>query len=494
MKINKIVLCFSSMLMVSCTLGPDYKRPPIYKDERFAQSLNLQTQEQELEVKRDWYKQFQDENLNYLIDLSLKQSPNVNIAIQKMHEARASLKIAEVKMLPIANLDGNYNYAKDSKNYGIPLSTDYYETGLDASWEIDIWGSGRRLEESEQALYEGMKANLNNVLLSLTAEVANNYVNLRTAQEQLKFLEQNLLLQKSIYKTVEDKYNVGLADDITYNQAKYSVESVAAQIPAMKTEIENYKNALSILSGHLPQELEKWLAPQKSLINKRFNYPLMQMYNLPVDVVRNRPDVRMVEQNLISQNALVGEAIAQLFPSVSISGFFGFQSSKIPGLVGSSNWTYNYSPAISLPLLNWGELSNNVELQKYKTLENFYTYQNSLLNAASDIKNSFTNIEQEYLRNENLRNSVKAQKKVTSLNIEKYQQGLIEFSDILTSQQNLISAQTSLIESNGNIYKGIISFYKSIGGGYQISPPIEEEKCSKCLLSTNNRSAERTIW
>lgn len=469
MKTNKVILCFSTMLLISCTLGPDYKRPEVYKNERIAKSLNLNNSAKEIKISRDWYKQFNDKTLDKLVELSLLQNTDINIAIQKMHQARAALRVAEVKMFPKINLDGSYNYVKDSQSYGIPISTDYYQNGLDASWEIDIWGAGRRLTESQMALYQSAAADLNNVLLSLTAEVVSNYINLRSTQHQLLFMKQNLLLQKNIYKMVHDKYKAGLADDISFNQAKYAVENVNAQIPALKTQEENYKNILAVLTGNLPGELEKWLSPQKSLINKKFIYPLANIYNFPVEVIRNRPDVRAAEESLISQNALVGEAITKLFPNISISGFFGFQSSKIPGLIGSSNWTYNYSPALSIPLINWGELSNNVELQKYKTLENFYMYQKSLQNAAADIKNSFTNLEQEYTRNEKLRNTVIAQKQVSDLSLEKYKQGLLEFSEVLTSQQNLISAQISLIVSNAEIYKGINSFYKAIGGGYSIS-------------------------
>ncbi len=483
---NSWIAIFSAILMSSCTLGPDYHRPQVYKDESFAKSLNLQTQAPKMEIKKDWYKQFQDDSLNKLIEISLHSSPNVNVAVQRLHEARASLNIAQVKMLPKVNANGSYNYVKDSQSYGIPLSTDYYQTGLDASWEIDIWGSGRRLSESQEALYKGAAANLDNVLLSLTAEVANNYISMRSLQDQLAFMQDNLNLQQDIYEMVEAKHKAGLADDIALNQARYALEDVNSQIPVLKTGIENYKNALSVLSGKLPGELETWLQPQKSLIRKKINYPLAQIYNLPVSVVRNRPDVRAVEQNLIAQNALVGQAMAQLFPSVSLSGFFGFQFSKIHGLVDSSNRTYSYSPAISLPLLNWGELSNNVELQKYKTLENFYLYQSSLLNAAADIKNAFTNIEEEYKHNDSLRRQVISQKEVAALTLEKYRQGLVAFDDVLTSRQNLISSQRALIASNGDIYAGITAFYKAIGGGYEA--PVEKTKektCAACSVAAD---------
>lgn len=310
-------------------------------------------------------------------------------------------------------------------------------------------------------------SNLDNVKLTLTAEIANNYFNLRRAQEQLRISERNLKLQQDIYELVKAKNEAGLADDVALNQSRYIVETTQALIPQLKAQLEAYRNALAILVGKLPGELNADVEDaSRNLVRRRFDYDIQQLYNLPVSVIRNRPDVRITEQQLVAQNAKIGQAIAELFPSVSISGFLGYQSRNLSSLISSSHDMYSISPAIGLPLFHWGQLSENVELQKSATREKMYQYQSALLNAAAEIRNAVVALEQEYERNSSSNEAVTAQKKVASLTLEKYKQGLIDFSDVLTSQQNLLESENTLIASNAAIYQNIVTFYKAVGGGY----------------------------
>ena len=244
------------------------------------------------------------------------------------------------------------------------------------------------------------------------------------------------------------------------------------QIPELETSVAAYQNALDILIGQLPGQLDAMLQnPEQNLVAKPYKFDLQQLYDLPISVVRERPDVREAEEQLIAQNAKIGQAIAKLFPNVSISGFWGYQSQKLSNLISHKHDMYSYSPAISLPLFHWGALVNNVELEKSATSEQMQLYKSVLLTAVGDIRNATTALSKETERNISATAAETAQQQVADLTLEKYKQGLIEFSDVLTSQQNLLSAQTSRIESNAAIYKDIISFYKSVGGGYTIDIP-----------------------
>ena len=462
---NKFILLASVAFISSCSVGPDYKRPQFFGSDAISESLNLSGQTQN--INKTWYQQFNDPFLNTLIARGLENSPTLGVAIEKLRQARQSLRINAVQNLPTLDAGGSYNYSKDSMNYGVPVSSDYYQLGLDASWEIDIWGGGRRLTESSLALVRAAGASLDNVRLTLTAEIATNYINLRQAQEQLRIAKQNLELQQSIYDLVNDKYKVGLTDDISLNQASYIVKNTEMQIPEIESSVAAYQNALAILIGQLPGQLDIMLQnPEQNLVANPIEFDLQQLYNLPVSVVRERPDVRAAEEQLIAQNAKIGQAVAKLFPNVSISGFLGYQSQKLSNLISHKQDIYSYSPAISLPLFHWGALVNNVELEKSVTAEQMQLYKSSLLTAVGDIRNATTSLSKETERNISAAAAEAAQQQVADLTLEKYKQGLIEFSDVLTSQQNLLSAQTSHIESNSAIYKDIISFYKSVGGGY----------------------------
>lgn len=464
---RKIIGVFSVFLLLSCTVGPDYQRPEFYSDESIKNSLKLEPVKYST-VSLEWYKQFNDPLLDALVAASLQHNPNVGAAVERLRQARQNFKINKFSMFPTLDADGSYHFVKDSISYGIPISTDYFQAGLDASWELDIWGGGTRLNESTLALVNAAGANLNNVRLTLTAEVASNYISMRQTQEQLKISKDNQKLQQQIFDLVKEKYDLGLTDDIVLNQSRYLLENTNAQIPALEAAESAYKNSLAILTGKLPGSLENRLAAiQPNLVAEPFKYDLQKLYQLPIDVIRNRPDVQVAEQNLIADNAQIGEAIAKLFPSVSISGFLGYQADKIPGLVSSHNSMYSYAPVINLPLFHWGALENNVELQKAKKDEALKLYQASILTAANDIRNSTVKLEKEYKSNVSAHQAWKSQKEVSDLMLDKYQQGLVDFSEVLTSQQNLLSSQTAYLNSNALIYQDIISFYKATGGGYR---------------------------
>ena len=460
-----------AFLLASCTVGPNYQRPQIYRDEEISKNLGLNPA-QRTAVAKDWYKQLNDPVLNELVALSLKDSPNVKVAVQKLHQARNEFDINVFNFFPMIDVDGSYHYNKPSRKIGYTIDTDYYQTGLDASWELDIWGGGRRLNESQQALMKAAAADLNNVYVSLAAETAADYITLRSLQVQLKIAEQNLELQQKIYDIVKRKNEVGLEDNVALNQAKYAIESTRTLIPDLQQNISEARNALAILTGRLPGQLDELLVDHnKNLVRRRFDFELEKIYEQPASVIRNRPDVQVAEQQLIAQNALVGHEISKLFPNVSLSGFLGFQALEVSGLVGHKTFMYTYSPAVTLPLLHWGQLQNQVELQKNVTLEYFYRYQNSILSAAEEVKNAMTSIGNEYQKNISAYEAASSQKKATMLILKKYKHGLIEFNDVLGAEQNLLSAQNNLAASNGKIYQTIIAYYKAIGGGYAHNAP-----------------------
>ncbi len=470
---SKYLPLFSLCLLTCCTVGPDYRKPEYFKDSSLAESLQIKNTN-EFRVNKDWYKQFNDVVLNHLVDRGLMESPNIKIAISKLRQARQTLRINSVSYLPTLDIDGSYQKAQNARSLGVPLISDYYQLGMDASWEIDIWGGGRRLSESSMALLRAASADLNNVRLSLIAEIANNYIKLRSAQEQERIAKNNLKIQEDIYSLVKNKYNAGLTDNIALNQSLYIVETTREQIPTLEIEIENYRNALSVLVGKLPGSINALVdETATNLVSRRFDFDLSKLHDLPVSVVRNRPDVQAVEQRLISQNAQIGVAVAKLYPNVNIGGFLGWQSPNLGHLIGSNTDMYTLSPAIKLPLFHFGALNNNVLLQKYLTEEQSRQYHSTLLTAASEIRNAMVAVEKEYQANLSAHTVMNSQQKVADLTIEKYKQGLVEFSEVLTSQQNLLAAQQSFIESNAKIYTNLVSFYKAVGGGQN------EHSCQK---------------
>ncbi len=456
----------SLLAAASCTVGPDYERPVFFDDAQLSRALSAE-QGNSLPVSVLWYRQFEDRTLNSLVERALAGSPNVQIAVQKLKQARYTLMINEAEFLPRLNAAGGYDYNYLANGKKLPRTVeDYYKVGLDASWEIDIWGGGRRLNEESRALMRAAADNLVNVMLSMTAEVANDYIGLRTAQEQLRITKENLRLQQDIYQTVKEKYDNGLADDAALNQAEFAVQTTKALLPALEQQEESYKNALAVLLGELPGSLPELEKDKNNLIGRSFFFHVDNLYNYPVSSVRSRPDVRMAENVLIAKNAAIGQAVADLFPNVSISGVLGWQAKHFSGLGSSSAAAYGFAPAVSMPLFNFGQLINQVKLNEEIKEEYVYLYQNTLLGAVEEVKNATVSVRKEYERYQALNKSVRNMKQVLSSMRDKYKEGLIEFSDMLVTEQNLLEAQNNLAASGGSIYHNIIGFYKAVGGGY----------------------------
>ena len=456
-----------SSILASCSVGPDYKQPQFFSSSDLQRSLHLSDQNQNLMVDLEWYKSFDDVVLNHLVARGLNESPNVETAIAKLRQARQNLRINAVKFMPQIDAAGSYHKAQNPVSYGVPLTNAYYQTGLDASWEIDIWGGGRRLSESSAALLKAAVANLQNVQLSLTAEIATDYVTLRQYQKQLSIARRNLKLQQDIFTQVKDKHHAGLADDLSFNQARYLVENTRSSIPELEKNVSAYQNSLSVLVGQLPENYETLLSENANdLLSKTQPLDITSIYNLPLSVVRKRPDVQVAEQQLIAQNAQIGVAIAQLYPSVNLTGFLGWQAASLGHLITPHTDMYSLSPAINLPLFHFGALVNNVELQKYLTQEQLAQYKSTLLNAALEIRNSMVGLEKESARTASAAQALSAQQQVADLTLIKYKQGLIAFSEVLEAQQNLLTAQNTYITANAEVYREVVAFYKAVGGGY----------------------------
>lgn len=461
----RYILLSSAVFLVSCTVGPDYTRPDIYEDTMIARSLRLKGGQSA--ICQNWYEQFNDEKLNQLITHALNSSPSVQIGIEKLRQARSIAAINRTEFLPMLNANAKYDWARASKNIGLSADTNYLQLGFDASWEADIWGAGRRLNEQSLAQFQEAVYNLRNIKVVLTAETAGTYFRLKTVQEQLRIAKNNLSLQQDIYQTVKQKFDAGIADTAAYNQAKFVVETTKALIPQLEYQIEAYKNALAVLVGTLPDELPVNVSDnRKNPVNTAYKFDTKKLYALPVEIIRSRPDVQASERALAAQNAAIGQAVAQLYPDISISALFGVQSKSGSKLFNSDSKAYGYIPSAALPLFNWGKLQNNVELQKQIRAETLQNYRQAILQAAEELGNAIQAVKSEYERNRAQQNAVYNMREVITSMREKYDNGLIEFSDLLKSEQDLLEAQTTLAESNGLIYQNIIAFYKATGGGY----------------------------
>ena len=454
----------ASMLLSACTVGPDYQKQDVFENTQIVQSLKLQSTG--LKISQKWYLDFHDENLNTLIAEALSSNTDVLTSVEKLKQARTLIKIAQAQYLPMFNASGGYDYAKASKNIGLSADTNYFSAGFDADWELDIWGKGRRLSEQRKAEFDSAYYTLQNIKNLVTAEVAASYFNLKSLEEQQKIALHNLKLQQDIYKTLEEKYQSGIADESAYRQSAYLVAKTKSLIPSLETQIQAQKNALATLTGNLPNTIDHLLKTQINPIQKAHQYNIKNLTDLPVDIVRTRPDVKAMEMAMVSQNAAIGQAVANLYPNISLSALFSFQATNLSDLFSASSQAYGYNPSAVLPVFHWGALQNAVRLEKEKLSETYQNYRKTLLACIEELANAIIALQAEYQTNRAARNATYNLTKAYHAMKQKYDSGLIEYSSLLEIQQDLLQSQTALAQSDGAIFNKIIAFYKATGGGY----------------------------
>ena len=454
----------------ACKMGPDYEQPQFFTHTELQKALNTSTQESNHFTP----KELNDSTLDTLINKTLKNNPTLKQALWRLRGTRASLSIAQAGLFPTFDVAAQYSDIKNSKNMGQLLTEDYYQAGLDATWELDLFGSQQRRIEAENANLKSTLYTVQNTALSLTAETARIYIQTRTLQELVHQTKENIRLQKELTALVKDKKLSGLASTLSLEQALYLLKNTSATLTELEYQLSESKNSLALIVGELPGNLNDLLKKDKnSLITRPFNFDLKEITKISAEVLRYRPDVRAAEENLIAQNALLGAAIADMFPKISLSALLGLESLTWGKLWKKDSLTHTITPSITAPIFHFGALKENVNLQKALKEEYILAYQQALLQAANEIKNAIISLYQENQHYLLLKETYNHANTVAKLMQDKYKNGLIDYTDVLEAEQNRLQAQIQMIKSAGALYTNLIRFYKAIGGEF-IKPNKKE--------------------
>lgn len=416
------------------------------------------------EMLASWWDSLGDETLTELIMLALNNNRDLASARSKVTEARAALGISKSAVLPWLDNKDSWTRARSSANStGTGQAVSVYRLGLDASWEIDIFGGRRQDIKASTATLEAQYAALHNSWVSLSSEVAVNYLSLRTLQERLRIAEANLVLQEDNLGMLQSQYDSGLADALALSQAQYVYEQTKASIPTIRTSIEQSLNALSILTGTVPGGLELVLGEYKPLpvLNGAEN-----LIGIPADYLRQRPDIRMAERQFIAQIARTKSARADMWPKITFVGSIGLESISTGSIFSGASKAFSFGPAITLPIFHAGAIRNNIRVQTARQEQALATYEQTVLGAVAEVRNSLTANAQERLRNDSLRAGVEAAQTAYEVAGDKYKNGLTDFYNVLDAQRSLLSLQESLAISDGQVLSNLVGLYKALGGGW----------------------------
>ena len=453
------------LILSACMLGPEYQRPEFFDNVQLEKVLDLKTPS----IKHLPFgpEDFHDSKLNELIQEAIENAPDIRTALVRLRASRAAKLAAISTLFPSVDATEQHTDQVLGDNMGLIPNENNYQVGISIAWEIDLFGKKRREIEAASLTEKQMILTLENVMVLVVSEISSIYVSLRTNQYLLEQTKSDLKIQQELARLTHDKYKSGLSNAIDVNQADYQVSTTQSNIPKLETQIEGYENALAVLLGKPAGSLQKELASSKdNLIKQPFKYSFQKLFKLPVEVVRYRPDVLAAEQALRIQNAHVGEAIANLFPTISLSAFLGFESIHFDNLFEDKSHAHSYRTSIAAPIFHFGGLWQNIKIEEANMEEAMITYEKKLLQATKEIKDILVGLQKMKERHKNLEKAWQKMDVAANLARNRYESGLIDYFQVLDAEERRIAAQAALISSCGDLYQNILNFYKSIGGQF----------------------------
>jgi multidrug efflux system outer membrane protein len=455
----------SAGLLAGCSVGPNYHRPnaalPAAWTEAGAGATNTGAQ------LATWWKTLNDPTLDSLIERAVRTNYDLEIAAARVRAARALRGAAIADFFPTVGASGSLTTARRSANaLTTPvtlLDTDTYQAGFDASWELDVFGGRRRALQAATADLQTIEEDRRNVLVSLLAEVARNYVELRGTQRRLVIARENLTAQQEVLSITQLRSDKGLASELDVAQAKALLASTKSQLPSLETAVKQSVHRLSVLLGQPPGALGAELAGDAPIPAAPPEVPA----GLPADLLRRRPDVRSSERQLAAATARIGVAAAEFLPKFSLTGAGGFQSLDAGNLISPASKFWSAGPSVRWRLLEYPRLKAQLKAQTAVQEQALAQFNQTVLLALEEVENALVACGKEKERYQSLSDSVEASRRALELANELYAKGLGEFLNVLDAERSLYQAQDALAQSQRTMTQNVIALYKALGGGWE---------------------------
>ena len=418
------------------------------------------------DILGQWWKRFNDPVLEELVASAVTNNRSYLMAVKRLEAKNFELLGSYAAFLPKFSLGGGwgrYHYNENASSSGVHNHYQAQQAALDGNWEIDIFGGSRRNTEAALALAEAAGWTVADAWVSLTTQIGENYINLRTTQERLAVARTNLALQSETYEILKSRLESGIGDELAVNQCAYVVEQTRAAIPTILAQEETLMNAIEILAGTVPGELHGKL--KSAEIKRDWLLAPQKVDEIPLDLLRGRPDVKAAERALAAQTAYIGIAKAQWFPKLFVSGQVGLKSSGSVRLFEKDSFFATLGPAVSWPIFQGGAIYANVKATEAKMDEAALGYQLAVESAYGEIRNAYSAYSQEYHRYQALTSAVKAATDAVAISQDLYRNGLKDFNNVLDAQRSRLQLEEAHVISRGQITLKLIQLYRSLGGG-----------------------------
>ena len=458
----RLVLC---MLLLS--LGVNAQNPNEYLNRPLPDNWmeNDAMFQQILPVEDHWWRVFGDATLDSLIDLAVEQNPDVLMAINRMEMAKANLRMAQSGYFPSFTLEGGWTRQQTSGNTGngVPQGwNNHFQGTVNMSWQVDVFGTIRMKVKAQKESFAASREEYNATMVSLCAEVASAYFNLREMQQELDVLRRNAVSQEAVVKITEVRYNTGLVSKLDVAQAKSVYYSTLASIPSTEAGVIQYINSLAVLLGLYPQDVAETLSNPQSLPD----YMEPVGVGVPGMLLLRRPDVRAAERQVHAQAALLGATKLDWLPTFFLNGSFGYASNELRNLTRRNSMTWSIAPSMSWNLFDGGKSLNEERLQRAQLDETINQFNMTVLTAVQEVDNAMSAYRNSIKQIVVCREMLNQGKEAFNLSIDLYKQGLTPFQNVLDAQRSLLTYENTLVKAKGNSLVCLVQMYQALGGGW----------------------------
>ncbi|MEM7175207.1 MAG: efflux transporter outer membrane subunit [Chlamydiota bacterium] len=456
------------LLIASCAVGPDYKTPTIVMPNSFSEESaanDLATAE-----LASWWKSFNDPLLDVLIHEAIQQNFDYQIALEKIIETRALYHLQTAELFPKIDLNAQQRRSRISQTmfespFLGPSTQDFYRLGFDASWEIDLFGKRRRAKEAAFYDYEARVETARDVYITLLSEIATEYIQIRSLQQQIALTKKTIFVQSDIFQLTTSLFTAGLSSDIEVSNAEQLLKQEQAKLFPLKEDLKQGIYRLAVLLGKEPESLTAEFADRQAIPTSVKEIPL----GLPSELLRRRPDIRSAERTLAMETANVGVAVAELFPTFSILGSYGYQTTQNGKWLKPSSRNWRFGPNLDWPILYFGRLRANIHATTSQQQQALLNYEQTILEALEDVESSLVAYRQEENRLRAIEQELLAVERRYTLERDRYLSGLIDFSTLLAADQERLQVEIQRAVSTQTLSTNLVALYKSLGGDWPSS-------------------------
>jgi multidrug efflux system outer membrane protein len=452
--------------LAACAVGPNYKRPDTPVAPQF-QGAEPSTYTTTQDTQVEFWKQFNDDTLDQLVNDALTANHDLRIALGHLIEARGARRESLYDLAPTVTAQaGHTNQLTPATEFGLPLSVSYYDAGFDATWELDFFGQVRRGVEAKTAQLQSAEASLRDAQVSVIAEVARTYFELRGEQTQLAVAQANVTNQTDTLKLTQARLDAGRATELDTSRAQSQLSTTLSTIAPLQASIARSIHRLSVLTGRDPNALTSLLAPAKELPE----LPKIVAISDPATLLRRRPDIRVAERQLAASTALVGVAIADYFPKVTFNGNFTYAASAPSNLGSSPSRSYLIGPGISWAAFDLGRVQAQVAQAHARNDVALATYEKTVLGALEETENALVTHARARDSLTHVEAAAEASATAARLARTRYEGGYVDFLEVLDAERTQLEAEDRLAQSRTETATSLIAVYKALGGGWEQAP------------------------